>query len=141
MIESRKVTDGVLAFCEAALVGTAAEGMVGDARAPQGAAGEPPYLVVYRIAAGYDNIGPYVQPDDMRYLKYQLSAVGFNRAQAEFVLDRVLLRMTELGPGGYVYPLTVADHTVIERKVITDIGVGSEGAMLSMAHVRLLVTM
>lgn len=141
MIESRKVTDGLLAFCEAALVGTAAEGLVGDAKAPDGAAGEPPYIVVYRVASGYGAIGAIVQPDDMRNVKYQLSAVGANRAQSEWILDRVLVRLTDLGSGtGYTYPLTVEDHSVIEREVVTDIGIGAEGAMLSVAHIRLLVT-
>ena len=141
MIEARKITDGLISFCETALVGTAAEGMVGDAKAPDGAAGEPPYMVVYRVASGYAPIGAIIQPDDMRNVKYQLSAVGANRAQSEWVLDRVLVRLTDLTSGsGYTYPLTVADHAVIEREVVTDIGIGAEGAMLSVAHIRLLVT-
>jgi len=132
-----KVTDAMVAFCEAQLVGTVAEGQVGDGKAPDGfGAG---YLVVYRIASGFEDDGAFNEPADMRYVKYQLSAVGETRQQAEFILDAVVDPFLTLGTNGPANPLSVVDHTVMEQSSATDIGLGAEGEFTSMQHVKVLV--
>lgn len=140
MIDVRLVTDAVIAFCKLRLAGTNIA--VGDGKAPDGfGAG---YVVVYRIAAGVGEsdrlVGSFAQPDDMAQVKYQFSAVGASRAQAEAIQVRLTSPFVELAPaGGYLFPLTVAGHTVVSRKLSTDIGVGSEGSFTSVRHVALLV--
>lgn len=132
-----KVTDAMVAFCEAQLVGTVAEGQVGDGKAPDGFGGG--YLVVYRIASGFEDHGSMAEPGDMRYVKYQLSAIGDTRAQAEYILDAVVDPFITLGTNGPANPLTIVDHTVVEQSSATDIGLGAEGEYTSMQHVKVLV--
>ena len=136
-VQVGKVTDGLFTFLDAQLVGTIGEGQLGDGKAPDGFG--PTYLVLYRVASGFADQGAFSEPSDMRYVKYQISAVGATRQQAEYLLDLVVAPFVELGTAGPANPVTIADHSVLEQTLATDIGLGSEGEFTAMQHIQLLV--
>lgn len=137
VVQTSPVTDGIIAFCETQLQLLDSTMKVGDGKAPDGFG--PGYLVVYRVASGFEDQGSWLEPGDQRYIKYQFSSVGETRRHAEAILDAVVGPFTELGDGGPQNPITVVGHTVLEQSIATDIGVGSQGEFTSLQHVKVLV--
>jgi hypothetical protein len=91
----RTHTNAVIQFLES--LGLA----VGDAEAPEQ---DPPYVVVYPIPGG-DTTGTLANPDDDVVLVYQVTCVGTDRRQAEWLADKA-------------FALVAGDLAVPERRVL-----------------------
>ncbi len=92
----RVLTDAIIAALEAAGLN------VGDAVRPDDATATAGYVVVYGLGGGTTD-GPVGNPEDDAAALYQLTSVGHDRKQAEWVADKarqVLLAATLTLTGG-----------------------------------------
>jgi hypothetical protein len=116
-VDASRVTDGVLA-----LLGSTGL-LVGDGVPPTPAdpddvlALSAGYLVVRQVAAPgpYLGVGYAGQPEGMTRCRMEITAVGVQRDQAERAAERAANAIVARGPAGWVNPLTVTGHTVLDR--------------------------
>ena len=105
-VESRPHTEAVLAVL--ATLGRP----VGDCTRPQG---NPPFIVVYPGQGGSRN-GTIADPDADAVLYFRIICVGWDRAGAEWMADRVAEVMPTLSvPGRRAHRITLESDSGVSR--------------------------
>lgn len=109
----RKHTDALVQALKDSGGITVADGDAGDLEAP--------YVVVYRIPGG-DSYGTLADLNEDAELIYQVTCVGLNRAQAEWLVDKVTDVVLLTGftvTGRTIAQVTVEDYAgvIVDREV------------------------
>ncbi|HEX9991353.1 MAG TPA: hypothetical protein VGB14_00355 [Acidimicrobiales bacterium] len=124
MNDRRKVTQALIDMLAAATTRP-----VGDLDRPP--AGVEPFAVVYPIPGGSSD-GPAQWPHADVDRVYQVSSVGKDRWQAEWMADKVRAAILgRNGNGAYVNPITVDGVVVFERDEYAQGAPIREGALVS----------
>jgi len=122
------VIPGTAALTEALidLVAGVTAAPIGDGRPP--VAGDPPYAIVYPIAAGGDTWGPdYVAPQVGASIDYQITSVAVHRADVEAFADAVRHAVLDRdGNGAFVNPMTVPGLVILDRELVAFGGVDED---------------
>lgn len=146
-VNASLVTDAVLGLLRSTL-----DVKVGDAAAPSPDAGDlrldprAGYLTVHRIPAGaaYEGSSVGGQPESIERIRYQITAAGVQRNQAERLAEAAIGVLVDRGdtPGdrGYVHALAVAGHAVLSRHKFGAIPTESLGTVQAGGIVELLVS-
>ena len=147
-VNSSLVTDAVVALLRSEL----SPMKVGDGIAPSPDSGDRTldvksgYVVVHRIPAGaaYEGSELGGQPESIERIRYQISAAGIQRNQAERISEAaigILVDRDDVSRSRqYVHDLTVAGHAVLSRRKFGTIPTESLGTIQAGGYVEILVS-
>jgi hypothetical protein len=112
VVQKQLITNALIS-----MLATATSRPCGDHQSPPGANLAQGYTYVYAIDGGSFDGPPLWSPESDATLVYQVTSVGQNREQAEWLADRVRLTMTSRLPdGGFQVAFPVlAGMSVIHR--------------------------
>lgn len=115
----RPITDALLVMLRARTLPGGATLDIGDAHAPtitdSDAVPDLPYAIVYDTSSVLT--GTYGQPHADGRFTFQITSVGANRRQAATLADYIRDSILDIGPAGYVYPISVSGAAVMAREL------------------------
>lgn len=64
--------------------------------------------------------GSWGDPEDCRYLDYQVKSVGKSHRQCAWLSSKAQEIMTGLAAGGYATPIAVSGYAIIDRRTVSN---------------------